>query len=239
MLAVIAVSGETRGSSIQRLFKSVLPLEYGVTNSFSDALEKHQITLSDEQSQQALHYCQLLWEWNERLNLTRHLDHETFVARDVLDSVKLAEHLVDGERTLDFGAGGGVPGILLAILRPQVPIVLCDSIEKKAVALRDMVKQLGLPNEVVSARVQDHLADCRYDTLLARAVGPTVKILRWIDPHWASIGRLLLIKGPRWVEERKEARHRGLMEEIELRKLSSYPMPGTESESVILSFTHK
>lgn len=210
-----------------------------MTESLTAALASHQIVLSDQQREQVEQYCQLLWDWNSRLNLTRHLDHETFVARDVLDSVRLAEMLEAGKSTLDFGSGGGVPGILLAILRPDVPITLCDSIDKKAKALRDIVEQIGLPIEVATARIQDHLGDKSYDTLVARAVGPTVKILRWLAPHWSKFNRLLLIKGPKWIEERKEARHHGLMEDIELRKLMSYPMPGTESESVILSFTKK
>jgi len=60
------------------------------------------------------------------------------------------------------------------------------------------------------------------------------KVLGWFQPHWSSIGRLLMIKGPRWVQERKEARHLGLLKSLELRRLRTYPMPGTESESVIL-----
>jgi 16S rRNA (guanine527-N7)-methyltransferase len=63
-----------------------------------------------------------------------------------------------------------------------------------------------------------------------------VKILRWIEPHWKSFDRVLLIKGPRWIEERKEARHQSKMTSIDLRVLKKYPMPGTESESVVLSF---
>jgi len=210
-----------------------------VPESLEAALAKHQIEVSQQQCEQLKQYCELLWSWNEKINLTRHTDFDTFVARDLLDTVQLAEFIEPKQRVLDFGSGGGVPGIVLAIIRPEVIVTVSDSIEKKTKVLEDMVKQLGLRTKVVNSRVQDLLPKRKYDTLVARAVGPTSKILRWIIPHWSRFDQMLLIKGPRWTEERKEARHLGLMNTVELRKLASYPMPGTESESVILSFTRK
>ena len=83
-------------------------------------------------------------------------------------------------------------------------------------------------------RVQDVLEEWRYDTLVTRAVGSLAQLAGWLKDYWHGFDRLLAIKGPRWVEERGEARHRGLLNGIELRKLASYTMPGTESESVVL-----
>lgn len=210
-----------------------------MTASLENTLGTYGIDLPADQLSQLDQYCELLWSWNEKLNLTRHLDYETFVSRDVLDTVQLAQFIQPKERVLDVGSGGGVPGLVLAIIAPEVIVTVSDSIEKKTRALEDMVQQLGLKTKVVNARVQDLLPKRKYDTLIARAVGPTSKILRWLAPHWSRFDRALLIKGPRWTEERKDARHAGLMNHVELRKLISYPMPGTESESVILSFTQK
>ena len=207
-----------------------------MSTTLDEAFERQEILVSAEQREQIHHYCQLLWSWNERLNLTRHLDYDTFVARDVVDSLQLADCLEAGEKVLDVGSGGGVPGMLVAILRPDVSMTLSDSIAKKTNALSNMVAELNLPIKVLTSRVQDMFPKQRFDTLIARAVGPMVKILRWIEPHWKSFDRVLLIKGPRWIEERKEARHQSMMTSIELRVLKKYPMPGTESESVVLSF---
>lgn len=195
--------------------------------------------LTAEQAARVDAYCRLLWEWNERLNLTRHLDYQQFVGRDLLDAYQLALLLRRGERVLDVGSGGGVPGILLAILRPDVHLSLSESTAKKARVLEDMVQRLGLDVAVFPQRAEQVVAGQRFDTLVARAVGSVARVLRWFRHHWDHIGRLLLVKGPQWVEERKEARHYGLLRPLELRRLAVYPMPGTDAEVVILGLWRK
>lgn len=184
-------------------------------------------------------YCTALWEWNTKINLTRHTNYDLFARRDLLDSVKLAEQLSEDEEVLDVGTGGGVPGIPLAILRPDLTVSLCDSVAKKTKVVKDIVKRLELPVAVHATRVQDVLEDLRFNSLVTRAVGNISQLLGWLDEYWMGFDRLLAIKGPRWVDERGEARHRGLMTEIELRRIASYTMPGTESESVILQMNRR
>lgn len=180
-------------------------------------------------------YCRLLWEWNEKLNLTRHSDWEKFVSRDLLDSLQLSRLLPQNQEVLDVGTGGGVPGVPLAILRGDLQISLCDSVQKKARVVETIVRTLELPVSVYPERAEQVLEDLSFDTLVARAVGPLWKICKWFQHHWNDFGQLLCIKGPSWVEERAEARHRGLLTGVAMRRVASYPMPGTESESVILS----
>lgn len=179
-------------------------------------------------------YCSLAWEWNTKINLTRHTTPELFVQRDLLDSYQLSKLLQPNEEILDLGTGGGVPGILLAILRPDLDVALCDSVAKKAKVAEDIVKKLKLNVRVYPMSVKNVLAEDRFDSIVARGVGPLVRLCGWLKDEWHKIGRLLAIKGPRWVEERGEARHRGLLQGVQLRRLVAYPMPGTESESVIL-----
>lgn len=202
--------------------------------ALAEALRRQSIELPPSQLEQLDRYRRLLWEWNEKLNLTRHTDLERFVGRDVVDSWQLAQLLQPGETVLDFGTGGGVPGIVVAIMRPDVKVAVCDSVGKKAKAVESMIGKLKLGIPVFAQRVEAVLARRRFDTLMARAVGSLTDVLGWIGPGWKSVGRLLLVKGPRWVEERGEARHRGLMRGLALRVAATYPMPGTESNSVIL-----
>ncbi len=179
-------------------------------------------------------YCRALWSLNEQINLTRHTNYDLFVRRDLLDTYQLAAFIPPNEEVLDLGTGGGVPGIPLAILRPDLQVSLCDSVGKKARAIDGLVRQLKLPIPVHAARAQDVLEDQSFDTVVTRAAGSITQLCNWLQEYWHCFNRLLAIKGPKWVEERGEARHRGVLHGIRLRRIHGYKMPGTKSESVIL-----
>ena len=93
------------------------------------------------------------------------------------------------------------------------------------------------PGGKSSAKISD--VRLLFDTLVIRAVARLRKLLEWFRPHWKSFDRMLVLKGPSWVEERGEARHYGLFHDLELRKLAAYPLPGTKSESVLLQIRRK
>ena len=100
--------------------------------------------------------------------------------------------------------------------------------------MQAIVDEAGLRIPVRHAPAQDLAATGKFDTLVVRAVAPLAKLLTWFNPHWDSFRRLLLIKGPSWVEERAAARERRLLHDLRLSKLATYPLAGTDSESVIL-----
>ncbi len=205
----------------------------------SAVLAQHQIELPAAQVALLARYCELLWDWNAKINLTRHTDYEKFVARDLVDSLAFAKFLEPNEEVLDVGTGGGVPGVVLAIVRDDLKMSLAESVGKKAKAVADIVARLGLPAPVFHIRVEEVLTQRRFDTLVVRAVARLRKLLEWLRPHWDSFDRLLVLKGPAWIDERGEARHHGLMHDLSLRKLTSYPLPGTDSESVLLQIRRK
>jgi 16S rRNA (guanine527-N7)-methyltransferase len=182
-------------------------------------------------------YCRLLWQWNEKLNLTRHTTFERFAARDVVDSLALAHGLEQGERVLDVGTGGGVPGIVLAILRPDLRITVCESVGKKARAVQAIVNELGLPVAAYHARAEELLGTKTFDTLVARAVAPLPKLLIWLKPHWDAFQQLLVVKGRSWSEERREACRQGLLTSLQLRTMTTYQTPGTDAENFVLRIT--
>ena len=209
------------------------------SDSLEEALRRHAIELPPDQVAWLDRYCKLVWDWNTKLNLTRHTDYEKFVSRDLVDAMQLAKLLLAGEEVLDVGSGGGVPGVVLAILRPDLHLALCESVGKKAAVLEQIVRGLDLPTPIYACRAEHLFGDFRFDAVIARAVGPLPKMLKWFDPHWLYIGRLLAVKGPKWPEERGEARHRGYLGKLQLRVAASYPLAGTPSESVILKIWPK
>jgi 16S rRNA (guanine527-N7)-methyltransferase len=203
------------------------------------------LSVSPDVTQRLAAYAASLWSWNERLNLTRHTDVEKFVSRDVADAVAIAAHLGVGEHLLDVGTGGGVPGVLLGILRPDLRVELCDSVGKRARAVREIVAEIGLPIPVHEGAAQPLVARAaeagdrdgrqgRFDVLVVRAVAPLVKLLGWFEPLCEAYGRMLVVKGPRWEEEKGEARHRGFVKKVSVRRVAAWPIRGSDNESVLL-----
>ncbi len=198
-------------------------------------MAEHHIELPADQVARLEQYCHLVWDWNTRLNLTRHTDFRKFVSRDLVDSLAFSQFLHPGEKILDVGTGGGVPGVVLAIVRPDLTVTLCESVGKRATAVVDILKQLRLDVPMLHGRAEDLLVGpWKFHTLVIRAVARLEKLLRWLRPHLQAFDRMLVLKGPAWVEERGEARHHGLLRNLAMRKLMTYPLVGTESESVLL-----
>lgn len=209
-----------------------------IDSDFAVALSSRSIELDESVVGPLQAYAEALWRWNENLNLTRHTSWDLFVARDLRDCLQLAPLLRSGEEILDLGSGNGIPGIPLAILRPDVEVALAESVAKRANALGEIVGELGLDVPVYGARGEELLEDFRFTTIVSRAVGSLAKFCRWISPHWQQVDRLLLIKGPKWIEERGEARHLGLLKGLDLRRVASYPLGDDEqAEGVILQIS--
>jgi len=200
--------------------------------TLADALARYDVTVPADLVAPLQAYCASLWEKNTALNLTRHTDYDQFVRRDLVDSIQLANLIEPGETVLDIGSGGGAPGLVVAILRPDVEMTLCESVGKKAEALSEIVADLRMPVPVIAGRAEDLLEDHGFHVVTARAVASLTKLLTWLAPHWESVGRLLLTKGVKWAEERGEARHVGLLKPLNLRKVAEYDIPGDERHAV-------
>ncbi|NND99792.1 MAG: 16S rRNA (guanine(527)-N(7))-methyltransferase RsmG [Pirellulaceae bacterium] len=202
---------------------------------FAAALDAHSMEIDESIALRLQAYAQTLWKRNEEINLTRHTTWDLFVGRDLRDTLQLAPLLTEGEEVLDLGSGNGVPGIPLAILRGDIEVALAESVAKRAKVLGEMVGDLDLPVAVYAARGEDLLHDFRFTSIVSRAVGSITKFCRWVEPHWTNVDRLLLIKGPKWVQERGEARHLGALSNLQIRRVAEYPLgDDADSAGVIL-----
>ena len=145
-----------------------------------------------------LAYRDELVRWNGAYNLTAVRDPAQMVSRHLLDSLVLlpALHDIPVTRLLDVGSGAGLPGIPLAIARPDWHVTLLDSNGKKARFLRHAVRMLGLDNaEVVECRVEDHAAGSPYDAIVSRAFGALGDFLDATGSLLAPGGHWLAMKG--------------------------------------------
>jgi len=199
------------------------------------AIGTHHLQVNETAQAQLCRYCELLWDWNRKINLTRHDDMETFVARDLLDTLKISPFIPADARVLDVGSGGGVPGIPLAITRPGLHVDLAESVQKKARVLESICRRLGLKTAVHAQRAEKVLATQSYDVLTIRAVASLRKLLFWFQKVPTRFQQMLLIKGPRWPQEFAEATEEGLTENVELETLATYRTPGHDGESAVLS----
>lgn len=143
-------------------------------------------------------YLDLLARWNRTYNLTAIRDPGEMVTLHLLDSLSMHAHVRGVARLADLGTGAGLPGIPLAIARPDLQVTLVESNGKKARFLREAVRQLGLAN----ARVAETRAEAldepgAHDAITARALAPLAEILA-VGGHLVRPGgRLLAMKGQR------------------------------------------
>jgi 16S rRNA (guanine527-N7)-methyltransferase len=192
--------------------------------TFEQALARYGMELDEPLAHSLKTYAQTMWRFNEQLNLTRHTTWDLFVGRDLRDCLQLAHLIQPDEEILDLGSGNGVPGIPLAIIRPDIEVSLAESVGKRAKVLDELVTELNLNVPVYASRGEHLLEDFRFSTIVSRAVGSLLKFCRWVEPHWSGFDRLLLVKGPKWIEERGEARHHGALKGLDLRVVASYPL---------------
>lgn len=153
------------------------------------------LQIATEASQQLIKYVDLLAKWNQIYNLTAIRAPEQMIYQHVLDSLAVLPHLPStSQRILDVGSGGGMPGMLWAIVRPDWSIVLLDSNQKKTAFLRQAVIELNLVNvEVVTSRVEVYQPPAKFDMITARAFSELallVKLTRHLldqDGHYVAL----------------------------------------------------
>jgi 16S rRNA (guanine527-N7)-methyltransferase len=149
------------------------------------------LTLPEGAEAKLVAYLALLDKWNRVYNLTAVRDAERMVRHHLLDSLAAVDFFQGGS-VLDVGSGGGLPGIPLAIARPDLRVTLIDSIAKKTAFLLQAKAELGLRNlSVVTGRVEDYRPDARFDVITSRAFSDL--------KEFVTLTRHLLKPGGRWL----------------------------------------
>jgi 16S rRNA (guanine527-N7)-methyltransferase len=154
-------------------------------------------------------YEALVRRWNPAINLVSQATLSDFWTRHVVDSAQLFALAPTATASwVDLGSGGGLPGLVAAVLakqlRPEMKVTLVESDLRKATFLRQAAQSLALPVQVYSKRIES-LPPMAADVLSARALAPLPHLLAFADSHLAIGGVALFPKGERYAEELKDA----------------------------------
>lgn len=193
--------------------------------------------LGDAQAERLTEYGRAIVSASRNVNL---------VSRRSLES--LPEHFIDSAALLkfaepdadglgDLGSGAGLPGVVVAILRPSVDVTLVDSRRSKVVFLKEMKRKLRLENvSVAHGRLQDLAGELELGLATARALGNLKDVLAPCLRLLATGGRLVLFKGPLWAEEAANAREIAASEGAEISRTETIELPGLGRATTFVEF---
>jgi 16S rRNA (guanine527-N7)-methyltransferase len=176
-----------------------------------------ELNLDTVQADKLIDYVLLLEKWNKTYNITAIRDLKQMVILHLIDSASVYRYL-SGNSIIDVGTGGGIPGIIFAILNPQLNLTLLDSSQKKTRFLRFVQRQLKLANvTVVCQRVEKFQANKPFDVVISRAFTEVGNFLKLSGHLCADSGQMLAMKGPR-IESEKNVQELGfeLVQDIDV-----------------------
>jgi len=166
-----------------------------------EGAELMNISLSDKQIQQLLRYLSLILKWNRIYNLSAIRDPIESVKKHLLDSLSII-HFVQPGLLLDVGSGAGLPGIVIAIMKPETEVFVLDSVGKKCRFMQAVKSELALENLiVVNSRVESFKSKKSFSQITSRAFAEASKTIQLTKHLLEENGRYLLMKGSNVLEE--------------------------------------
>jgi 16S rRNA (guanine527-N7)-methyltransferase len=160
--------------------------------------------LDKETASRFADYILLFVRWNGRLNLSAIRDEEGVISRHIIESIIVSKELPSEIRSLlDFGSGAGLPGIPIALCRPEIAVTLAESQGKKAAFLQEAVRVLAIEVQVHAGRAE--ALDADFDCVILRAVDKMPKAVAAAVPLVAPAGWLALMTTTSELERLKRA----------------------------------
>ncbi|MCC2960057.1 16S rRNA (guanine(527)-N(7))-methyltransferase RsmG [Massilia sp. IC2-278] len=196
-----------------------------LTAVLNDGIDAMDLPLWAAQREQLMDYLALMAKWNGVYNLTSLRDPMQMVTHHLLDSLAAVSAFEGVKNVLDVGAGGGLPGIVLAIARPDMQVSLIDTVHKKTAFLTQVKAELGLKNVTVyTMKVQDLKAG-PFDVITSRAFADLSDFVNWSGHLLQEGGRFIALKGTAPADEQER-----LPGEWKVRELRPIKVPKVEAE---------
>ncbi len=165
-------------------------------DQLQQGVEAMGLVAADLPLQSYVSYIELLVQWNSAYNLTAIRDPEKMLAYHILDSLSILPFIQKGD-CLDIGTGAGLPGIILALARPDTHWILLDGNNKKTRFVQQAVMTLNLKNvDIVCSRIENYKPEIRFNTIVSRAFGSLADFYACSHHLLAPGGNLLAMKGP-------------------------------------------
>ena len=162
------------------------------------------LDLSEVQVEKLLDYLALLNKWNSVYNLTSVRDPLQMVTLHLLDSLAAVSAFAGAKNVLDVGAGGGLPGMVLAISRPDMKVSMIDTVHKKTAFLNQVKAELELTNVTVyTKRVEQLEVKTKFDVITSRAFADLSDFVNWSGHLLEEGGQFIALKGTAPVEEQE------------------------------------
>ena len=174
------------------------------------------LDVSPAQQAQLMDYLGLMFKWNAVYNLTSLRDPQQMVTHHLLDSLAAVPAFRDAKNVLDVGAGGGLPGIVLAIVRPDMKVSMIDTVHKKTAFLTQVKAELGLANVTVyTMRVEQLVVEQKFDVITSRAFADLSDFVNWSCHLLAEGGRYIALKGVAPKDEQERLPAQWTVEKVE------------------------
>ena len=167
-------------------------------------IQEMALNVSPAQQEQLMDYLGLMFKWNAVYNLTSLRDPQQMVTHHLLNSLAAVPAFQDAKNVLDVGSGGGLPGIVLAIVRPDMKVSMIDTVHKKTAFLTQVKAELGLANVTVyTMRVEQLQVSDKFDVITSRAFADLSDFVNWSGHLLAEGGRYIALKGTAPMDEQQ------------------------------------
>ena len=197
-----------------------------IADVLKQGIKDLKLELNEGQVEKLLDYLALLNKWNSVYNLTSVRDPLQMVTLHVLDSLAAVPAFKEAKNVLDVGAGGGLPGMVLAISRPDKKVSMIDTVHKKTAFLNQVKAELELSNVTVyTKRVEQLEVKTKFDVITSRAFADLSDFVNWSGHVLAEGGQFIALKGTAPAEERER-----LPEPWKVQKLEPLEVPGLDAE---------
>jgi 16S rRNA (guanine527-N7)-methyltransferase len=192
----------------------------------ANGIKDLQLNLNQQQHEQLLDYLALLFKWNAVYNLTSVRDPMQMMTHHLLDSLAAVSSFGGAQNVLDVGAGGGLPGVVLAIARPDMKVSMIDTVHKKTAFLTQVKAELELANVTVhTKKVQELEVAAKFDVITSRAFADLSDFVNWSGHLLAEGGQFIALKGTAPPEEQER-----LPKEWKVTQLKPIQVPGLQAE---------